>query len=455
MSIVIAPLRKMLTESPKRKAPSGHPTGSRLGDCTAKLQLLRYPGYADPEKPNPRALLTWDQGHRIEAWLGEILRQAYPDAVGLEQEPFYFAVPLPDDSIETIAVNIAKRFGEEGALWGRVIPGFKPPSMRIDENGRTRIRPLARRGDGSIPKLGLVLDPVARRLWIPTFVDYVIRHPTWGLTVVECKAVSDYAFRRMAAGKLDYQKACQLVGMSEATQANVMVFAYRNETGHIAELVYLREGPHQIRIELTAPSGATEVYFVRGDKLAPEANAEDPEAEIEFPVDANYEAAEVWTPWDPRYLRDIRARILRALLWTPDQPLYREYGPTFTCEKCTGQGRILCRQCKGSGETPKTKKPCGPCQGAKLVSCPECEGRGFHPRIELPAFPCGYCPVIRKCYGEAGLVLEIGKKPVYYVEADAYQRLKLEYHPPTDYTLEAPEDEDEAEAGVALELQGA
>src|SRR5574341_356995 len=116
MSIVRA-IHRYYENHPRRlKPPTGWPTGSRLGTCCAQLQLLRVPELSKPEPFRGRALRVFENGDRIEAWLGELLNQVYPDVVGLRQEPFFMPVALDDTQRDILLTRIEQR-----SVWGRVM----------------------------------------------------------------------------------------------------------------------------------------------------------------------------------------------------------------------------------------------------------------------------------------------------------------------------------------------
>ena len=148
----------------------------------------------------------------------------------------------------------------------------------------------------------------------------------------------------------------------------------------------------------------------------------------------------IWTPHDPAILNEIRQRVRDVLFWRPGQPLIREYGPSFACEKCRGEKLVLCGTCKGRGTTPKTLKACGPCGGAKMVTCPKCSGVGQLDEAPLP-WRCSYCSVKdAACLGgplaatgiEDAFRLEVseGKAPKWLVKRAAWEKAGLSFVTP-------------------------
>lgn len=421
MSILVDIRQVYLEAAAAKKKPTGYPTGSRFGDCAAAMQILRQPDVV-PREPLMRNLMTWEEGDRTEQWLGTILEKCYPNRVGLRQEPFYFQVPLPEDwMVDEVKCQIkgeGSRFGNL-RLWGTVRETFNPPYIRM-ENGRIRTRLVANK------RMGFVLDLSTRSIWVPSFVDFVIPHPSMGLTVVECKSMSNWSFRRAVMGSLDYKKQCQLVGLGESMKVNIALVAIRKETSHLAEIYYVR-GIESTRIHITKSNGEQDVFFARGGQMEGAA----------LPADGLWEQAEVWTPYNDRLVEDIQLRILRALFPTPGQ-WYREYGPAFLCQACVGKGEIVCKNCLGTGvgKTSTTGKQCGRCKGSLVQDCDKCEGAGTFDEVEL-SFPCSYCPVIGECYPFA--TLEIDSKPHYKITRAAWEESGLSFVTPGVYE---PEDDD-------------
>ena len=380
------------------------------------MQLLRQPDVV-PRQPMVRTLMVWEEGDRTEEWLAGLLEKAYPNLVGLRQMCFFFPVPLTSDwMIDDLTRQIEATEGLR--LWGMVRENFTPPSVRMGEDGRVKIRHAANN------RMGFVLDPPASIVYVPCFVDFVIQHPTMGLVVCEAKSMSDFSFKRAVMGSLDYKKQCQLVGLAEATQMHVSLLAYRKQTSHLAEIFYVR-GVEHARIHITQANGQQEVYFARGGQITTEAGGP-----ATLPADGLWETAEVWAPFNERLLGDIRKRILRVLF--PERGRWwREYGPEFLCRACAGRGEIVCKNCLGTGigKTSTTGKQCGRCKGVLTQACDRCEGAGTFNEVEL-SFPCSYCPVIGECYPMA--TLEIDSKPHYKITRAAWQESGLSFVSPGD-----------------------
>jgi len=56
--------------------------------------------------------------------------------------------------------------------------------------------------------------------------------------------------------------------------------------------------------------------------------------------------------------------------WCTDQMIDDHFGPKAEdCERCEGDGHILCFVCKG--------KACDICDEEGTVQCPDCEGEGL------------------------------------------------------------------------------
>src|SRR3990167_418903 len=223
MSSIVGKIHEYYEHHPRRtKPPTGWPTGSRLGTCAAQLQQLRYGDRYPAEPVGARALRVFEQGDRIEAWLGERLEQVYPGLIGLRQELFYFPIHVDAPSRVVLNERITSR-----AIWGRVVTQFNEPKLFFGDDGRVKMRLTPRDiRDPEHPKpseWGFVLEQERECLWVPTYIDYAVKHDALGLTIVECKSMSNYAFRRAVLGDLDYGKRCQLVGFARATGANVVL----------------------------------------------------------------------------------------------------------------------------------------------------------------------------------------------------------------------------------------
>ena len=362
----------------------------------------------------------------IEEWWRKRLDEVYAKRagawVGLRDEPFYFPVPLSPNEAEAAWRKIEGRI-----LWGTILPEFEPPKI-WSENGKilTRLLPCRKcdrgRRDHDWPcgkRIGLVLDKAAQTLWCPTYIDRAVLDPDYGLMVVEEKAVSSFQFRRMVAGTVDYDKRCQLAGEAAATGLDPLWLVYRKDTAHLAEILFGRK-VERVRVEITKPSGLKEIYVAQDGRLV------SPDGQ-DFPDDSLWETAEVWTPFDPAILEQIRTRIRLVVTATPAGPWHREYGPDFACPTCHG---TTVQSYRKRSTTPlKSPKPCEECQAGVLEEA------------RLPAFPCGYCSVVKTCWPTARL--EVTDKPVYWVRRGDVERSGVVVTPlePMDLVT-IPSDED-------------
>lgn len=397
---------------------TGLPTGSRFGTCTAQLQLLRWPEISHPTDPPIRTRLIWEEGHLIEDWWARTIERVFPGLSGLDQQVFFFPVPLQPAEQDHLYWLIRAR-----RLWGQILPEFQPTQLGSEKQTAVG-RELTVQTDSRLTdpkKAGFILDPAHAMLYAPTFPDRIIDHPTIGPCVLESKALSNRGFQRALLGQIDYGKRCQLVGLAEATGLNVCMLPYRKETAHLAELLFLR-GQQATRIEVILLNGLREIYYV-GDDSQVINEYGDP---AQFPGEAQWEQAITWTPFDRDVIADIQARILKVLLVSQQGPWLREYGPNFQCAKCEGVGGKPCGHCKGTGHG--TKKLCGHCQGTGVLGCKSCDG-GIVEETEL-GFPCSYCPVIGACYPFATLTLDT--KPHYRVTRKAWQEAQLTFSPPRE-----------------------
>lgn len=408
----------------KREIPRGNPTGSRFGSCAAQLQFLLYPDVSKPGPRLPRALMVMEEGRMIEEWWRKRLDEVYAKRagawVGLREEPFYFPVSLSSEEAEA-----AQRKLEGRVIWGTVLPSFEPPSV-WHENGKilTRLLPCQKcdrgRRDHGWPcgkRIGIVLDQTTQTLWCPTYIDRAVLDPDYGLMVVEEKAVSSYQFRRMVMGQVDYEKRCQLAGEAAATGLDPLWLVYRKDTAHIAEILFTRK-VERVRIEITKPNGQKDVYLGQADRFA----SLEGEA-VEFPADALWETAEVWTPFDPSLLEAIQTRIRRVVTASPTGPWHREAGPNFRCPTCHGTSIQTFR--KGTTTPLKVPKLCEDCQG------------GFVEEAALPQWPCAYCSVVLHCFKPAKVRLEVTDKPVYLVKRADFEASRITFSPPESALVEA------------------
>jgi len=189
---IVRKIHEYYENHPRRlKPPTGWPTGSRLGTCAAQLQLLRVPELSKPEPYQGRTLRVFENGDRIEAWLGDLLNTVYPDVVGLRQEPFFLPVDLDPSQVETLSRRITNR-----TIWGRVMEHFNEPRLALGEDGRVKARLVPRQDNGKPVNYGFVLDLDRQCVWVPTYIDFAVKHDTLGLTICECKSISTGRARR-------------------------------------------------------------------------------------------------------------------------------------------------------------------------------------------------------------------------------------------------------------------
>ncbi len=409
----------------KARLGTGNPTASAAGKCAAQMQMLRFPKLSKPEYIRPRAIMTFQNGDLIEEWWSSQVKLAYPGLAGLQQMVFYFPVPVTDEQVKELKNRIQARYGTPGAIWGKVQATFSPPYLKMGANGKPSFRRAANE------MMGFVLETGKKILWVPGFIDEAIFHPELGITIIEKKAVSNFAFRKMVLGQIDYQKQCQLATIAEASGLNVALLAYRKDTAHLLEIAYVR-GESKTRVRILRSNGVEEEYWAENGKLCQEVETEELAGatqviEGNVPADNEWEAGQVWTPYNPAILGQIRERILRVLLARPGE-WFREYGPDFTCKVCQGTGLQTLQ--KGKREPLKTPKPCA-----------DCGQSGSQPEADLPAFPCGYCPVVQFCWEKAGVKLVVeGEKPRWTVSREAYSASGLTFTSPP-----ALEDAGEAE----------
>lgn len=431
-------LTRYTTRARERRPQSGLPTGSAFGTCAAQLEMLRHPRFSQPEPLTARRLMVLEDGNEREAWFAREIDTDHPARSGLAQQPFYLRVPLEPADLPILREKLRTR-----DFWGVERAGFIPPRVHVGDDGRVKIRTAADR------KMGFVLDPTGPAVWAPTYIDRILYDPTQepslALYVLEKKTLSNFGFHRVVVADPGYKMRAQLAGEAEATGLPTVLLAYRKDAAHMAEIVY-RQGEERVRVDLLLPSGQRETFFAPrpgGELTHPDGTPVD-----KLPHGDGWEAAEVWSPFDPELLAAIRARIRRVLLFAPTPEMLRpgapgwdrEYGPDFRCARCGGQGRRVCPTCKGRGTTPKGKV-CGvdskepgvrTCQGATTVTCGDCMGAGQLAEAPLPVFPCGYCPVRAFCWPMARMEFaraDFTARPVFMVSRQDVEAAGLTWVP--------------------------
>ena len=490
--MIVDQIRARAEKEAARRKPSMSPSGSQAGACAAALQQAQFPWLTHPAPWHPRGILVVQQGNVFEQWINHMIREAYPGLWGLEQQPFYYPVPLPDSTmmraIEGRLRAHERDFPKDGPatprrFWGWPIDDFSPPKVEKIGDRRFRIRGLRKptpvepahatciRLDDVRPDTippSIVLDRTNGIVYVTVKIDGVIDHPTLGMTVVEQKQMSNFAFRRAVLGNMEYRYRCQLMAEIVASgQPSALWVCTRKETMHMCEIGFRRDET-TTSITFTAPTGQTAGYVVADPLKQTLRRATDgptsddgtaPEP-ISFLGDSEWETAQVWTPFDETTRADVDARILRVLL-ADGETWYREYGPDFTCPKCLGRGRRPCKPCQGSGTTFAKRKtgtvpvPCAKCAKVDAATysgqlgwqrCQLCGATGQLAETTLPAYPCGYCATVDYCYGSAGVALKFEKgKPTYPITAEAFRASGITFHPPEPrVTLPSPEDEEDA-----------
>jgi len=125
---------EFIAKAAKRRL-SGTPSASRLGGCTASMEMLLFPDVTHPEGYQPRAIMVFEDGDRYEEALSAMTARAYPGLWGLRQQPFYFRVPMPDSfgDAEIAMVLQRLRAGPDDptrtVFWGWPEDDFMPPSI--------------------------------------------------------------------------------------------------------------------------------------------------------------------------------------------------------------------------------------------------------------------------------------------------------------------------------------
>ena len=127
----------------RRQPGRGNPTARAAGSCAAQMQMLRFPNLTRPEIRSARAAWVFEDGDLHAADLRRKVRRAFRGLTGLEEELFYFRVPLPDqDTEDRLRAKIEAR-----TLWGSILPGFVPPRLALGQHGAAvgcfDVRPFA------------------------------------------------------------------------------------------------------------------------------------------------------------------------------------------------------------------------------------------------------------------------------------------------------------------------
>lgn len=437
---------------------SGNPTGSAVGKCTAQLQQLRYAEKMDlkPEPFSMRSKMVMETGDLVEAWWGAAIELAFPNLSGRNNELFYFPVPLDKSDVTALLKRAPEAFKKRqpGQWWGEVSVGeFKPPAVVMTDKGPV-LRNKIERDDrtvkarkaalGALPvgmyeiarkhalemkipianldaalgipvekprPLGFVLSPVEGVIWVPTYVDRLLNHSEHGVVTLEKKAVSNFAFRRAVIGEVDFEKRCQMVTFVEATKLPVAWLFFRKETAHLLEIFFAPDND-KVKVTFTKSNGQQETFVRHGSSLKREDGTS---IEMDAYPESEWDVAETWTPYDKDLLGQIHDNVRRVLLAEEGQ-WHRRYGPSFICRVCNGT--------KIQTLSKSTKEPL-----KKAKPCEDCGQTGVVERVELPRFPCGYCPVVKNCYGAAGLETEITDKPKHFVTREAYMAAGLSFTP--------------------------
>jgi hypothetical protein len=316
------------------------------------MQLLRHPALSNPEPMSARAIMGFEEGDDVERRMVERAKKVYGDRlVGSQQALAYWSCPVTPEQARLITERMAMGYGEPGAVWGRVVRGFRPPRVRVrEEDAKAVITP-------SYPiaverRTGFVLDPEAGLLWVPIFIDFALRHPELGPHTAEIKAVSEFEFRRALQGEMSYQKRAQLAAIVDATGLPAFWLIQRKNTQHVLEVSYSPSVQGKVKVRLLLNTRREEIFLVDGGQLVREGGG-DNGTPVVWPADEEWTIGQVWTPYDPAILAECRERVVRVLTWDPSQEPYREYGPpSFTCEKCgrharsKKRGERICGDCK-------------------------------------------------------------------------------------------------------------
>jgi len=323
--------------------------GSRLGRCARQSAYMMYPGRFTPEPLPARSKLVFRFGDLIHDLIREKFRAVVPGEWGMEEERFYFAVPLTVAETGECVRKIAR-----GELFGTL----KTESPRA----------------GARPR-GLVLDTASCVVHVPVHPDGVADlGPRYGLATVEIKSMATGSFRRALAGDVDYSYRVQMAVECEAAGLDShMYVAVRKDTCHALEVVYSKRAT-TVEVRLTKASRA--VQIIQRTLRAPEVT-EALAGDVES-GGAMWEAAEVQHPFEPNLLDDARRRVKAVIMAKPDALPDREYAPEFRCATCAGTGTQTLA--KNGDRAPLKRGP---------KACVDCGATGQLEEAELP-FQCSY-----------------------------------------------------------------
>src|SRR5438094_3181131 len=371
---------------------------------------MLFPGAFSPAPLPARAKLVFKFGHLVHDFIRAELRRVTPGEWGAEEERFHVAVPL----------SVKEARACEGHLRARRLIGTVEKGLNA--------KPDARRG--------LVLNLAEPALYVPLHVDGIADAGPYGLASVEIKSMATGSFLRALKGHVEYSYRVQMAAALEATQLDTqMLIACRKETSHLLDVVYSRQ-VDTVTIRFTKQSRLIKLLEVRdgptsagrggaaapgGDLLHPPGGAHPgdpgpvgvPPAPGPDPSTADWEAAEVCHPFEPRLLDEARGRVKRVLLATPLNLPAREYGPSFACPTCEATGRQ--ERTKGTREPlKKGPKPCGDCGATGTLS-----------EAPLP-WQCRYCAFVGICWPMAHLSLDEGERPVYTVNRESVEGIAVQ-----------------------------
>ena len=387
--------------------------GSRLGRCARQSAYMLFPRAFPPAPLPARAKLVFKFGDLVHQFLREQLHRVCSDSFGLDEERFHYRVAL-----STKETRAAEEHLKRGRLSGRVergLPEGPDPAMR---------------------RRGLTLNLAEPALYVPLHVDGIADAGPYGLASVEIKSMTTGSFLRTLKGHVEYGYRVQMATALEATALDTQVMlSVRKDTCHLLETVYSRK-VDTVTIRFTKQSRLIKLLEVRdghsaaardagatpgGDLLhasggphagdpgplgVPPAPGPDPSA-------ADWEAAEVCHPFEPRLLDEARGRVKRILLATPTQLPAREYGPSFACPTCEATGRQ--ERTKGTREPLKRgPRPCGDCGATGTLS-----------EAPLP-WQCRYCAFVGICWPMAQLSFDEGERPVYTVKRDHVEGIAVQ-----------------------------
>jgi hypothetical protein len=391
---------------------------SSAGSCARRLAYAMFPERYMSEPMTPRRRARLFAGREFERLcLGVVQKMLPAHAAG--ETAFLWPIPVDADTLLMAMDKI-----REDRLSGHVLPNMNPnliPRWRAAcvDKGMSRLG-------------GIVIDPVASTVYIPALSDGIVDasehyQGNLGMSTVEFKTIATAGFRKSLSGTIDYSYRVQSAVQVDAANldTHTLIF-YRLETSHAIEVIYSKKA-QGIRATFHLSNGS------RLEKAAP----------IQEPAE-EWDEAQIHHPFEPHLLQQARERLQRVLRSTIDDLPEREYGPSFVCRECDGQGIVKCAYCDAEGIAKRSKfkktkpgepkiakegVPCKRSNGAPMLPC-DCD-KGVLAVAEL-GFPCAWCPFLASCYPFAKMAIpdKAFSRPKVLIDRAQYEASGMTFRRP-------------------------